>query len=172
MFVEHNTLLTELKERLVSDPYWTQKLSQLGTKPFVIHLAVFVEPYLGYVLAGRKTIESRFSVKRCAPYGQVSEGDVVLLKRSSGPIVGICTVSIAWYYQLDPTSWQDIRRDFTTALCAQDPEFWTARAAASFATLMRVQHVAPIAPLPFAKRDRRGWVVLSNNPGQLPLVGI
>jgi hypothetical protein len=39
-----------------------------------------VEPYLGYILEGKKTIESRFSKPLIPPYRRVALGDVVLLK--------------------------------------------------------------------------------------------
>ncbi len=125
-----------------------------------VHLAVFVEPYLRYILQGRKTVESRFSAVRCAPYGSVQTGDILLLKKAGGPVVGMCEVTQVWHYELDPASWQEIRRSFTAALCAQNPGFWKDRENAAFATLMRVGHVTPVAPLPCSKRDRRGWVVL------------
>src|ERR1700686_1163065 len=67
-----------------------------------IHLAVLVEPYLSLILDGKKTIESRFSTNRHAPFEQVQRGDVLILKRSSGPVEGLCTVSDAWFYQLNP----------------------------------------------------------------------
>src|SRR6202035_5734171 len=60
-----------------------------------IHLAVFVEPYLTFVLEGKKTIDSRFSVNRHAPFEQVKNGDLLILKQSSGPICGVCSVSHA-----------------------------------------------------------------------------
>jgi len=46
-----------------TDPFWAERLSGL-TGPtaieFSVHLAVFVEPFLGYILDGSKTVESRF----------------------------------------------------------------------------------------------------------------
>ena len=43
------------------------------------------------------------------------------------------------------------------------------REAASFATLMQIQHVTPSEPLTCPKRDRRGWVVLAPGERQLAL---
>ena len=125
-----------------------------------IHLAVFVEPFLGYVLDGSKTVESRFSVNRCAPFGKVSQGDVVLLKRAGGPVVGIARVRTVWSYELDKSSWTVIRKRFAAALRAQDPEFWERRQGASYATLMLLDQVLELNPVEWEKRDRRGWVVV------------
>lgn len=151
-------LIEEAVKALADHRPWVERLQANETAK---HLAVLVEPYLQYIIDGKKTIESRFSTRRCAPYGQVNEGDLLLLKRSGGPVVGLCEVSRVWYYALERTSWQDIRRDFAKALCAQDPAFWNDRASDSFATLMQIRYVTPLSPLKCSKQDRRGWVVLN-----------
>jgi hypothetical protein len=132
---------------------------------FSVHLGIFTQPYLDFVLDGRKTVESRFSSVRCAPYDRVVKGDVLLVKATGGPIVGICLIDRVWSYCLDPTSWEFVRRSFTAQLCAQDPEFWRARKHASFATLMRISQVTAIDAVSCDKRDRRGWVVLRSRLG-------
>lgn len=164
-------LINELLLTTKNDPEWVSRLGRLADSPSGLHLAILVEPYLQYILEGKKTIESRFGLRRSAPYGQVHRGDVLLLKRAGGPIVGLCEVGDTWFYRLDAASWQTIRRDFTAALCAEDPLFWETRSAASFATLMRVRRVRPMGPLPIAKRGRRGWIVLKPSGPHLGIDG-
>jgi len=149
------------------DAFWEPCLNSIlqDQAPFGLHLAVLIEPYLKYILEGKKTVESRFSKNRIAPYGNIQKHDVILLKRSGGPIVGVCQVSNVWYYQLEPKSWQEIRDEFTQMLCAQDPEFWSQRESAEFATLMSLRNVFKIQPTKFSKKDRRGWVVLKPSSG-------
>jgi hypothetical protein len=134
-----------------------------------IHLGVFVEPYLTFVLEGKKTVESRFSVNRHAPYEQVHTGDLLLLKRSSGPICGLCRVSHVWYYRLDPSSWAEIEQQ-AAALCMDESSFWVKKRSASFATLMRIQDVVPIPELSIDKLDPRSWVVLKDAKRQGTLI--
>src|SRR3569833_1544843 len=86
------------------------------------HLAVFVEPFLSFLLEGRKTVESRFSVNRCAPYRSVNAGDLVIIKMSGGPIVAIAEVSKVWFYELDEKGLAVIRTRFGRQLCIDDPE--------------------------------------------------
>lgn len=172
MTSQYTSLVAELVAAVQGDAFWESRLAPLAddTPPaFALHLGIFVEPYLQYILDGLKTVESRFSTRRLAPYHHVGPGDVLLLKQASGPIVGLCHIAHVWFYRLDPQSWQTIRASFAQALCAQDPEFWTARAHASFATLMRIQHVQAIPPITYQKRDRRGWVVLRPATEQLEL---
>lgn len=173
----HALLSEYLSAQVRRDPFWEHRLAQWkgsSETPFAIHLAVFVEPYLQYVLDGKKTVESRFSVNRCAPYQRVMDGDVLLLKRSGGPVLGLCQVAQVWSYRLAPESWETLRRDFTEALCAQDPEFWKRRERAAFATLMLVRHVRRIEPFLVPKQDRRGWVILQDRSaeGNLSLPGL
>lgn len=144
------------------DDEWRNCLGRPGAEmpKCGIHLAVFVEPFLGYVLDGSKSVESRFSVNRCAPYGRVHRGDVLLLKRAGGGVVGIARVVTVWFYHLDEASWSMIRETFSAALRAQDPDFWEKRRNATCATLMRIDRVLAFKPIRWEKRDRRGWVVL------------
>jgi hypothetical protein len=134
-----------------------------------IHLAVFVQPYLDFVLEGKKTIDSRFSVNRHAPFQQVSNGDLLILKESGGPICGVCVVSHAWYYHLNPASWSDIEK-FSSALCMDDTLFWEKKRSASFATLMRLESVTRLHDISVQKVDPRAWVVLKSVKTQRPLL--
>ena len=129
---------------------------------FGIHLAIFIEPYLEYIIKGKKTVESRFSVNRIAPFRKIFKGDLILLKKSSGPIVGFCFVKDVWFYQLKPSTWKDIKNNFESALCAQDPQFWESRKHASYATLIKLGKFNSLSPIKFRKQDRRGWVVLKS----------
>jgi len=126
------------------------------------HLAIFREPYLSAVLDGRKTVESRFSKNKCAPFGRVKEGDIILLKRSGGMIVAWAKAGCVWSYDagLSRLPIKEIRQRFGKRLCIDDVAFWKAKAAARYATLIELCDVTRLDPTPFPKRDRRGWVVI------------
>jgi len=134
-----------------------------------IHLAVFVEPFLQFLLDGRKTVESRFSIHRRPPFGCVHSGDLVLIKASGGPVVAMAEVSNVWYYQLDARAWDLIRNRFGQQLCVEDPGFWKSKESSCFATLMQFARIDKLEPLNCSKRDRRGWVVLGGPQRQSSL---
>jgi hypothetical protein len=134
-----------------------------------IHLGVFVQPYLGFVLEGKKTIDSRFSINRHAPYEQVNNGDLLILKESGGPICGACVVSHAWFYHLTSASWSDIEK-YASALCMDDSAFWVRKRSATFATLMRLENVVRVADISVQKIDPRAWVVLKGVKAQRSLL--
>src|SRR4051794_13550693 len=62
------------------------------------HLAILFEPFVSKILDGTKTIESRFHRVRCAPFGQVRDGDILFLKVTSGPLVALAIVTDVMYF--------------------------------------------------------------------------
>lgn len=170
--LQNDLLIKQVVFDLKEDPFWGKYLEDIliGQTKVNIHLGVFVEPYLEYIMEGKKTIESRFSVKRGVPYRRVGQGDVILLKRSGGPVIGVCLVSKCWFYDLDPESWHELRKDYSDALCAQDPLFWKQRENASYATLMHITKVRQTNPITIRKLDRRGWVIVKSFSKQTSLL--
>jgi ASC-1-like (ASCH) protein len=124
-----------------------------------VHLAVLREPYLSYILEGRKTVESRFSRNAIVPYLTVKPGDLIVLKATAGPAVGCFTASWTQFSELDQTVLGRIRADYETAICA-DEMFWTARAEKRYVTLIGVSDVRRLEAVQVPKSDRRGWIVL------------
>ena len=130
-----------------------------------IHLAILVEPYLSYIMDGTKTIESRFSKNKVAPYKRVKKGDAILLKRSGGPIIGCCEVAEAMFFQIDPGVLLALKEEHGRQIRAPD-EFWKEKESSSYVTLLKIRGVVPVLPgIAIAKNDQRGWIVLRSNPG-------
>jgi hypothetical protein len=166
------SILNQLVNALEQDEFWRTHLEMYfrGQEPSrTIHIGIFHEPFLGWVLDGRKTVESRFSQNQVAPYAAVEQGDILLLKRVAGPVVGICHINASWSYRLDPKTWELLKDGFAEAICAQDESFWEDRESARFATLMSLDQVRPLAPIEYEKSDRRGWVVDSPKMTQMSL---
>ncbi|MYS87906.1 hypothetical protein [Embleya scabrispora] len=126
-------------------------------EPCGVHVAVMVEPFLGYILKGRKTIESRFSKPLIAPHQRIAEGDVVLLK--AGPVRASFRASSVEFLELDDTERARLARDSSDAICA-DEAFWQARENKQYATLIGISEVRHLTPIRISKNDRRRWLVL------------
>ena len=124
------------------------------SSPIGIHVAVFSEPFLSLVLSGEKTIEFRFSRNRCAPYGEIGDGDIILLKAVGGPIRGVTLARRAWCYDLSAEPIARVRDRFGEDICADDA-FWASRADALYATLIELAATAPLDAVRCNKRDRR-----------------
>lgn len=153
--------LDELLQRVDGHSFWLTYLADAAkpVSPVGIHVAIFAEPFLSLVLAGKKTIESRFSRNRCAPYGEIGDGDIILIKEVAGPICGVALAKRTWCYDLGSEPIERIKDRFGAGICAGD-EFWSSRADALYATLIELDATASIAPIRCDKRDRRGWVSL------------
>lgn len=154
--------LDEIRQRLSSSEFWLRYLATTVVSDRCdvgIHVAIFSEPFLSSVLDGSKTVESRISRVRCAPFGEVTRGDVILIKEVAGPICGIALASEVWFFDLSLEPLDRIRSRFGKYICGDD-EFWASRADAGFATLIELAEITTISPLQFEKRDRRGWVSL------------
>ena len=157
-------LIEQTRVAVRGDPFWKEYLEvalKEGTGIRSIHLAVFIEPYLKFILKGEKTIESRFSSRLQPPYKRIHKGDIVLLKKSSSYVYGICRASDVWFYELEPKTWKDIKSKFSKAICPATSDFWAQRDHALFATLIRIRDVLKLNPISCRKKDRRGWVVLN-----------
>jgi hypothetical protein len=154
-------IVERLQRTVDDDPFWNAHLDEcVLAGASKMHLAVFRQPFLSLLLAGKKTIESRFSVNRVAPFEAIRDNDLILLKEASGPVVGIALAGAPGFYHLDEQAWSMIRMKFATAICATDDSFWEQRAHARYATLIPIKAALKFEPFTIAKRDRRGWVLL------------
>jgi hypothetical protein len=113
------------------------------------------------VLVGRKTIESRFVRTRRPPYRAASPGDALILKRSSGPVLGICLVEKTSFHELTPYTLAKIKEEFSHALAIPDRRFWKQKSCARYATLLHLSHVLPFPAIACGKTDRQPWVILT-----------
>lgn len=157
-----SVILNHLSGVVMEDPAWSALSPYFAgdRKSSGIHIAVMSEPYLSYILDGKKTIESRFSKNLIPPYRHILPGDLVLLK--SGPVVGGFHATSVEYVDLDRREMNRLRTDYSDAICADD-DFWQARDGKNYATLIGVGEVHVLPPVPIAKRDRRGWLVLRSS---------
>jgi len=160
----HNqpALVAKLRGLLSDDRFWVNALSPRNSNNFSLHLAIFREPYLKYILEGRKTVETRFAKRACPPFDRVADGDVLVLKRAGGPVLALCVVEKVWFYRLEAGSLNQIEQKFGKAICPAGDSFWKDRKDAAYATLMLIGHVTPVDNIEIKKRDRRGWVTFKN----------
>lgn len=162
------TLREKVIPGVIGDAVWEVLLTEAissDSHPSGIHLAVFSEPFLSYVMEGKKRIDSRFSTRRVAPYEKIAEGDIVLIKASGGPIKALSQVGKVWFYKMGRDSWAKLKEKYAEALCAMDPVFWEERREATYATLLQLRVIKTIEPVFIKKRDRRSWAVLRSTIG-------
>ena len=125
------------------------------------HLAIFDEKTTKKVLLGEKTLDLRLSQNRIAPFGRVSSGDLVLVKKSGGDVIGEFKVRrVITYDNLSKEQIAKIKKDYNRFL-KMDSLYWHEKEDAKFGTLIFMEKFQPtLLPLKIKKRDQRGWVVL------------
>lgn len=127
-----------------------------------IHLGVFNEPCLTYMLNGKKIIESRISKNRIAPYNKITLDDIVVVKKSGGGVVAYFTIKEIIFVDLNEVSINKIRDKYNKELCVSD-EFWEQKKDASYATLMFIERLVKLDTFKVNKKGMQTWIVLEKN---------
>lgn len=123
------------------------------------HLGIFAEPYLTFMLEGKKTIESRFSQKRIAPFNQITKDDIVFIKKSSGNVLGYLTIKEILFFDLNITSIDSIKEKYSRELCV-DESFWNQKRYSKYATLIIIDEIFKLEPFKINKKGMQTWIVL------------
>ncbi len=124
-----------------------------------IHLGIFSEPYLTYMLDGQKTIESRFSKNKIAPYNQITKDDIVIIKKASGNIVGYFTIKNVLFFDLKSSSIDEIKAKYNNQLCVEET-FWHNKANSNYATLIFIDQLYKLKPFHINKKGMQTWIIL------------
>ena len=164
-------VFNEVLMQIGSDDEWVDLVEKmrLQRNDFGVHVAIFAEPYLTYLIQGKKTLESRFSVNKISPYGKVYEGDLVLVKKGGGPVVAAFKAGkVRFYSKLNVGKLKMLEAEFAAVICStEDPEFWKNRENSKFATLIEVSAVKQLEPFTVGKSDRTAWSIVQNKVNSL-----
>lgn len=125
-----------------------------------LHIGVFTEPYLTYMLDGKKTIESRFSKNKIMPYNQISKDDIVIVKKSGGNVVAYFTIKEILFFDLNETSINEIKNKYNKQLCV-DENFWISKSNSNYATLIIIDKIVKLTPFHIDKKGMQTWVTFN-----------
>jgi len=125
------------------------------------HLVILKKAYLDLILDGTKSVELRLTKTRCAPSGQISIGDKLFLKISSGPVCARATVNrIKEFTNLTKEKMNKLKKQYNHLICGRD-DYWQKKGECSFGVLVWLKDVRPIEPVEINKKDWRAWVILT-----------
>lgn len=160
-------LISQLTKELKQDSDWKSIYEKVLNKEkgVGVHLAIFNEPYLSLIFEGKKKIESRFSINRISPFGRIKKGDLIVLKKSGGAVMGFFIAGeIEYFNNLDNKILKKIENEYGDLICSNiDKSFWKERTKSNYATLVAVKKIKKISPFHIDKKDRMSWVVLRGN---------
>jgi len=134
-----------------------QELSSLAGER--CHLAILTEPYLSLLLAGQKMIESRWMKHKIAPYGQAQTGDLVYVKKSSGPVMA--SFRVGWMKEGTLDVMLPLAVKHQAAICVNDAYLIQIESTGKrFGVLMEVLNLRRLPDFDVQKPGMSGWVVL------------
>jgi hypothetical protein len=115
-------------------------------------------PFLNLIVAGRKTVESRFHRQRRTPLFSAKPGDVVIFRQSGRPASVAAVLGDTYYLEIAEFGIDQIRATWAPRIGCDDDDFWAARSDARWVSLLLLDSVFSIPPQPLYKRDRQAWV--------------
>ena len=125
------------------------------------HLVILKKPYLDAILAGRKTIESRLTMTRREPLGQIAVGEKLFFKVTSGEVLATGRVKkVREFEDLTPRRIKRIQSEYDSRILGGDT-YWAVKSNCRFCVLIWIGAVKTIKPRRINKKDFRAWVVLT-----------
>lgn len=126
------------------------------------HIAILKQPFFDMVISGEKTIESRWSMVKVAPYKKVSVGDRILLKETGKDVTATANVKKVQFYELTPEIVEDIRIKYGKQIKTDKFEDWKSTLQKKYCTLIWLDEVTPVAPIKVKRSNGAGWIVLKD----------
>ena len=135
------------------------------------HLAILDKHWIEPIFDSTKTIESRFSKIRCAPFGKVHAGDVVYLKEACGLVKGMFKCARVETFenltagQICDLFYKGYKEQIFSGVSEtyhHPPKKWLT---AKHATLIHIANPVKFEnPFQIVKKhgDARGWIVLEH----------
>jgi len=107
----------------------------------MLHVAIIHPSMLHEIVAGRKTIESRLSLARRCPFGQVHPGERIYFKLTGGGYGATALVShVECFENLGPADIAALRRLYNDRIVGS-AEYWQRKRASRYASLIWLTRV-------------------------------
>ncbi len=129
----------------------------------MFHVAILHKKYFNLILSGKKTIESRFSFNKIAPYKKVKAGDVVYLKETGKNITAKAKVKKVEFFELSPSVVENIRINFGNEIGVTESSAWEATKQKKFGTLVWLEQVETIPEIMISRSCGTAWFVFEND---------
>lgn len=124
------------------------------------HIAIFRQPFFDMVLDGSKTIESRFSDKKIAPYKKIEVGDEIWIKQTGKDVTVKAVAKKVEFFELTPEIVEEIRVNFGKEIGTDKFEDWTKTLRKKYCTLIWLGDVKKVEPIKVPKSHGSGWMIV------------
>ncbi len=133
------------------------------------HVAILKKQFLDKILAGRKSIESRWYKTKRSPWNRIKTGDIVYLKYSSGMVVAKASVSRVLQFENlneQKISWIAEKYGKMMGIDGESiKEFVDRHKGRRYCILIFLDKVEKITPFRISKKgfgNQAAWMVVNN----------
>lgn len=128
----------------------------------MIHIAILQNPFFDMILNGTKTIESRWSMHKIAPYQKVKKGDTILLKETGKLVTAKAIAKEVKFFELTPEKVEEIRLQYGKQIGTDKFKDWKSTLNKKYCTLIWLDKVEKIQPLKVPRSNGAGWILIKN----------
>lgn len=126
------------------------------------HIAILKQPFLNMILNGEKTIESRWSNNKIAPYQKITSGETILLKETGKDVIASAVAGKVEFYELTPLVAEEIRVKYGKEIGIDKFTNWNEVSQKKYLTLIWLTNVRSIPPTKVKRSNGAGWLVLNS----------
>ncbi len=130
------------------------------------HIAIMRQPFYDMVLSGEKTIESRWSMNKSAPFNRIKKGDVIYFKKTGCPITAVAEAAEVRFYNLTPSIVEEIAKKYGKQIGTDKFKDYESCFSKKYLTLIWLKNVRQIAPIEVPKSYGAGWIILGDQSGR------
>lgn len=122
-----------------------------------VHVAILMPKYVGLILWGRKTVESRLYRTAMPPIGCAEAGERVYVKQSAGPFRAVATIAnVDEHHELTPKMVAALAGLYNDRVCGDDT-YWQSKRDSRCASFITLTDVQPIDIGPRYAKSMRAW---------------
>ncbi len=125
------------------------------------HIAILRQPFFDMVLSGEKTIESRWSMNKVAPYNKVKVGEIIYLKETGKDVTATAKVKQVRYYELTPERVEEISIKYGKEIVTDKFKDWQSTLHKKYCTLIWLEDVKKVEPIKVPRSNGAGWLVVN-----------
>ncbi len=94
------------------------------------------------------------------PYDKITKDDIVIVKKSSGNVVGYFTIKDIKFFDLNTTNIAEIKNKYNEELCVSE-NFWLEKQNSNYATLIFIKEIHLLKPFKINKKGMSTWLKLN-----------
>lgn len=125
------------------------------------HIAILRQPFFDMILRKEKTIESRWSVNKIAPFEKVNVGDIIWLKETGKAVSASAVVDKVEFYELSLEVIETIKLKYGKQIGMDKFKNLDELKNKRYCTLIWLKDVKKIKEKEVVKSHGSGWIICS-----------